>query len=111
MLGGCDLSINSPIVIDDGESRSGSLATVNGDITIGKDCTIEGGSTTVTGSLKVGDRSNVKDLSAVNGSIRIGGDVSVEGDVVVKRNTDVRLVLHEGSKVLGQIDGAEVFDN
>ena len=196
VFGGCDLSINSPIVIADGESRSDPLASVNGDITVGKDCTIEGSSTTVNGSLKVGDRSNVRDLSSVNGSIRIGEDVSVEGDVesvnglvdlgagsevsgkvvtvngaieldhavvqrdvrtvngdielrdksivkgniviedkmdvpshrqpieikvsggsiiegdvVVKRNTDVRVILHDGGKVLGQVDGAEVIEN
>jgi len=196
MLGGCDLSINSSIEVADGESRSGALATVNGDILIGKDCKIEGSSTTVNGSVKIGDRSNVWDLNTVNGSIRIGEGVSVEGDVesvngsvelgadsevsgkvgtvngaikldhtiiqrdvrtvngniklrdnsvvkgdvviegemkvskrqrpieievaggsiiegsvLVKRDVDVRLILREGGKVLGQVDGAEVVDN
>jgi predicted acyltransferase (DUF342 family) len=171
VLGGCDISVNSSIVVPDGESRSGSLTTVNGDVSIGKDCTIEGSSRSVNGSVKVGDRSKVEDLTAVNGSIRTGEGVSVdgnvesvngtvelgagsevsgkvatvngsivvkgdvviedkmdvstshrpieievtggsiiEGDVVVKRNVDVRLILRDGGKVLGQVDGAEVID-
>jgi len=196
MLGGCELSINSPVVVPDGESRAGYLATVNGNVSIGVDCTIEGSSTTVNGSIKVGDRSSVEDLSAVNGLIQVGKGVSVEGDVesvngsvelgagsevsgqvgtingtieldhttvqrdvrtvngnielrnnsvvrgnvvivdkkdvskrqrpieikvtggsiiegdvVVKRNVDVRLILLDGGKVLGQVDGADVIDN
>jgi DUF4097 and DUF4098 domain-containing protein YvlB len=195
-LGGCDLSINSSIDVPDGESRSGFLATVNGDVSIGNDCMIEGKSTSVNGSIKIGDRSNVGDLSTVNGSIRIGegvsieGDVesvngsvefgagsevsgkvgtvngdielnrtivqadlrtvngdielrdnsivkgnvvikgkkdvserersieievtggsTIEGDVVVERSVDVRLILRDGGKVLGKVDGAEVIDN
>ena len=81
VLGGCDLSINSSIDVPDGESRSGSLATVNGDISIGKDCTVEGSSTSVNGSVKVGDQSNVVDLCAVNVLIRTGEGVSVKGNV------------------------------
>ena len=34
VLVSCDVSINSSIVVPDGESRSGSMATVNGDISI-----------------------------------------------------------------------------
>jgi len=29
---------------------------------------------------------------------------------VVKRNVDVRLILRDGGKVLGRVDGAEVID-
>jgi hypothetical protein len=187
VLSGCELSINSPVVVPDGESRVGLLTTVNGDVTIGKDCTIEGSSTTVNGSINVGDGSIVEDLNAVNGLIRVGKGVSVqgniesvnglvelgaesevsgnvgtvngaieldtvngdielrnnsvvkgdvvikdkadiskrqspieikvtggsiiEGDVVVKRNVDVRLILSDGGKVLGQVEGAEIITN
>ena len=78
VLGGCNVSVNSPIIVPDGESRSGSLTSVNGDLSIGEDCTIEGTSRSVNGSVKVGDRSAVEDLNAVNGSIRIGEGVSVQ---------------------------------
>jgi len=53
VLSGCDTSINSSIVVPDGESRSGPLTSVNGDVSIGKDCTIEGTSRSVNGSVKV----------------------------------------------------------
>ena len=57
VLGGCDTSFNSSIVVPDGESRSGPLTmtSINGDVSIGKDCTIEGTTRTVNGSVKVGD--------------------------------------------------------
>lgn len=195
VLGGCDTSINSSIVVPDGESRSGSLMSVNGDVSIGKDCTIEGSSRSVNGSIKVGDRSRVEDLTVINGSVRTGEGVSVngnvesvngmielgtgsgvsgkvasvngsielnqtmvqqdirtvngdiklrdktivkgdiviegkmddstrsspieievaggsviEGDIVVKRNVDIRLILSEGGKVLGQVGDVEVID-
>ena len=71
------------------------MTSVNGDVSIGKDCTIEGTTRSVNGSVKVGDRSTVEDLNTVNGSLRTG---------------DVRLILRDGGKVLGQVDGAGVID-
>lgn len=94
LLVGCDTSINSSLVVPDGESRTGALTSVNGDVTIGKDCTIEGSSTSVNGSIK----------------IEVTGGSSIEGDVLVKRDVDVRLILRDGGKVLGKVDGAEVVD-
>ena len=84
VLGGCNTSINSSIVVPDGESRSGAMTTVNGDVSIGRDCTIEGTSRSVNGW--------------------------IEGDIVVKRDVDVRVILSDGGKVLGQVDDAEVID-
>ena len=43
--------------------------------------------------------------------IVVAGGSVIEGDVVVKREVDVRLVLRDGGKVLGQVDGAEVIEN
>jgi len=42
--------------------------------------------------------------------IEVTGGSIVEGDIVVKGNVDVRLILRDGGKVLGQVDGAEVID-
>jgi len=100
LLGGCDLSVNSSIDVPDGETRSGLMATVNGDVTIGRECTIEGSSTTVNGSVKVGDRSNVGDLSAVNGSVRTGKGVSIDGDA---KSVNGSVELGVGTKVSGEV--------
>jgi hypothetical protein len=43
--------------------------------------------------------------------IEVTGGSVIEGDVKVKRDVDVRLILRDGGKVLGQVDGAEVIDN
>lgn len=90
VLGGCDISINSSIVAPDGESRSGSITSVNGNLVI-------------EDNMKASTRRRPIEIEVTGGSI-------IEGDVVVKRNVDVRLILSDGGKVLGQVDGAEVID-
>ncbi|MDH3903972.1 MAG: hypothetical protein OES90_12200, partial [Xanthomonadales bacterium] len=42
--------------------------------------------------------------------IEVTGGSIIEGNVMVKRNVEVRLILSDGGKVLGQVDGAEVID-
>lgn len=96
----CNTRVNSPIVVDDGQTRSGSLSTVNGRISIGEDCTIRGSCRSVNGDVTVGDRSQVEDLTAVNGSIRAGSGVKIDGDVD-SVNGDVSL--EDGSSVTGDI--------
>ena len=102
VLGGCDTSINSSIVVPDGESRSGSLTSVNGDIEL-RDNSVVKGDIVIEDKMGVSTRSHPIEIEVTGGSI-------IEGDVVVKRNVDVRLILRDGGKVLGQIDGAEVID-
>jgi hypothetical protein len=179
VLGGCKIGSDSPIVVPDGESRTGlmTMTSVSGNVSIGKYCTIEATSRTINGLVKVGAQSKVEDLSTINGSIQtdegvnvdgnvesvtgsiklnqtvvqrdvrtVNGDIElrnksvvkgdiviknkigvvtmrlrpveievtggsiIEGDVVVERNVDVRLILRDGGKVLGQVYGAEVID-
>ena len=43
--------------------------------------------------------------------IEVTGGSTIEGDVVVERNIDVRLILRDGGRVLGRVDGAEVIEN
>jgi hypothetical protein len=42
--------------------------------------------------------------------IEVTGGSIIEGDVMVKRNVEVRVILSDGGKVLGQVDGAELID-
>ncbi len=42
--------------------------------------------------------------------IEVAGGSVIEGDVLVKRNVKVNVILRDGGKVLGRVDGAEVID-
>jgi DUF4097 and DUF4098 domain-containing protein YvlB len=94
-----DTHINKDIVVEDGEVRTASLRSVNGNITVGNEARVEGSCTTVNGEISVGENaevgevscvngaisidrnSKVSAISCVNGSIDLGGEVKVDGDV------------------------------
>ncbi len=62
------------------------------------------GDVVIEGKLGGTERSQTIEIEVAGGSI-------VEGDVVVRRTrAKVLLILREGGKVLGQIDGAEIID-
>ncbi|NIM61118.1 MAG: hypothetical protein GTO30_05510 [Acidobacteria bacterium] len=77
---------------------------------------------TVNGDIELLDASVVKgdvvieDKFVRNGGtgridIEVAGGSVIEGDVVVKRDVKVRVILSDGGKVLGTVEGAEVIDN
>ena len=99
-LTACNASINSPIRVGDGETRSGGLSTVNGSITIGSDAAVEGSCRSVNGGISVGDRSRVEGLQAVNGSIRVGREVQVDGEV---ESVNGPVSLDVGTEVTGEV--------
>ena len=72
VLCACATSVNSPIVVGDGEAVSSGLNTVNGGVTIGSDADVAGTCRSVNGNIEIGDRAHVEGVSAVNGAIRGG---------------------------------------
>ncbi|RMF61007.1 MAG: hypothetical protein D6743_14150 [Calditrichaeota bacterium] len=78
---GCDVGVNKTIYVEDGETRTTSLNTVNGNIIIGRHCKVRGDCRAVNGSIEVGDDSEVRDLTTVNGHIDVGENVRVDGAV------------------------------
>jgi hypothetical protein len=79
------------------------VQTVNGDIEL-RDNSVVKGNIVIEDKMDVSKRQRPIEIEVTGGSI-------IEGDVVVKRNVEVRLILRDGGKVLGQVDGAEVIDN
>ena len=79
------------------------VRTVNGDIKL-RDNSVIKGDVVIEDKMDVAKRQRPIEIEVTGGSI-------IEGDVVVKRNVDVRLILRDGGKVLGQVDGVEVIDN
>lgn len=77
----CGFGINKTIYVRDGQTKNGSLNSVNGGIIIGKDCSVRGSSRSVNGRIEVGRESEVEDLQTVNGKIRIANDVKIDGDI------------------------------
>lgn len=77
-----DLGINKDIRIADGQSRTNSIASVNGSIYIGEDCRIDGDCHSVNGRIKVGKKSKVEDLNTVNGSILALSGTEINGDAI-----------------------------
>ena len=77
----CGFGVNKTIYIEDGETRNGSLNSVNGGIIIGEQCVVRGSSRSVNGRIEVGRESEVEDLQTVNGKIRIAKDVKIDGDI------------------------------
>lgn len=73
--------VNSSITVEDGQTREGSKATVNGGVYIGEDCTIKGNFRTVNGRVSVGANSQVRSLKSVNGSIKLDDNIVVDGDL------------------------------
>ena len=121
-------------------SVEGNVESVNGSVEIGAESEVSGKVGTVNGAIELDHTLVQRDVRTVNGDIElrnnsvVTGDVVIEdkmdvakrqrpieievtggsiieGDVVVKRNVDVRLILRDGGKVLGQVDGAEVIDH
>ena len=80
-IAGCDVEVNKPIRVKDGESRDHDLVTVNGSIIIGRDCHIDGTCRTVNGGIEVGKSSHISDLHSINGNIYIEQDVIIQHDV------------------------------
>jgi DUF4097 and DUF4098 domain-containing protein YvlB len=79
------------------------LRTVNGDIKL-RDNSVVKGDLVIEGKMGViTTRSRAIEIEVAGGSV-------IEGDVIVKRNVDVRLILSDGGRVLGRVDGAEVID-
>ncbi len=100
VLAGCRTSVNSAIVVSDGETRNGGLSSVNGQIEVGSDCTIHGTCKTVNGAVRIGDNSTIEGAGTVNGSIRIGENVKVDGDVETVNGS---ISLDRGTSVSGEI--------
>ena len=119
-------SINGTVELGAGTEVSGEVATVNGLLVLDQ-TVVQGDMRTVNGNIVLRDKSVVKGdilikdkmgvivvetVSARTRPIEIevtGGSI-IEGDIVVKRDVDVRLILRDGGKVLGQVDGAVVID-
>ncbi len=80
-LAASKVSLNESFRINDGETFSGSMNTINGKIKIGKNAVVKGECRTVNGSIDVGSNSKVRDLASVNGNIRVGNDALVNGDI------------------------------
>jgi hypothetical protein len=78
------------------------VRTVNGYIEL-RDKSVVKGDIVIKDKMGVSTRTRPIEIVVTGGSV-------IEGDIVVKRNVDVRLILLDGGKVLGQVDGAEVID-
>ena len=79
------------------------VRTVNGDIRLLNNSVVKG-DVVIEGKFVSSGRSQTIDIEVAGGSI-------VEGDVVVRRDrVKVRLILRDGGKVLGKVDGAEIID-
>jgi len=113
-------SVNGTVDLDSGSGVSGKVASVNGSINL-RQSIIQRDVRTVNGDIQLRDHSVVKGDIVIEGKfagsersrpieIEVAGGSIVEGDVVVKRNVDVRLILSEGGKVLGRVEGAEIVD-
>ncbi len=100
-LTACNASINAPIRVGDGETRSGGLSTVNGGITVGSDATVGGSCKSVNGGIKIGERSRVGGIKAVNGPIRVGREVQVDGGV---DSVNGPVSLDRGTRVAGGVE-------
>ena len=94
--------MNGAIVLDQTTVQR-DVRTVNGDIEL-RDNSIVKGNVVIENKMDASKREQPIEIKVTGGSI-------IEGDVVVKRDVDVRLILVDGGKVLGQVDGAEVIDN
>lgn len=99
-LSACDFGVNKSIYVKDGETKRGSINTVNGNISIGKECTVTGSSRTVNGRIEVGKHSRVEDLQSVNGSVEVQKDVDVDGDIEVVNGP---VLCDKGTRVHGSI--------
>ena len=95
-------TVNGAIVLDQTTVQR-DVRTVNGDIEL-RDNSIVKGNVVIENKMDASKREQPIEIKVTGGSI-------IEGDVVVKRDVDVRLILVDGGKVLGQVDGAEVIDN
>ena len=114
-------SVNGSVELGAGSEVSGKVGTVNGDIELTQ-TTVQRDVRTVNGDIELRDNSIVKGNVVIEDKmdaskrqqpieIQVNGGSTIEGDVVVKRDVDVRLMLSDGGKVLGQVDGAEVIEN
>lgn len=77
----CNASINETVRLRDGETRTGSINTINGSILIGNNCEVDGDCRSVNGRIEVGKNSRVRNLQAVNGHIRIESGSQVDEDI------------------------------
>jgi len=132
-------AVNGLIRTGEGVSVDGDIETVNGAVELGAGSEVSGEVTTANGSIELDQTVVKRDVRTVNGDIKlrdnsvvkgdlvirdnmgvstrnrsihievIGGSI-IEGDILVKRDVDVRLILSDGGKVLGQVDGIEVID-
>jgi len=131
--------VNGSIRTGEGVSVDGNVESVNGTVELGAGSEVSGKVATVNGSIKLDHTVVQRDVQTVNGDIELrdksvvkgdivikdkmnvstrsrpieievtGGSI-IEGDIVIKRNVDVRLILRDGGKVLGQVGDAEVID-
>ncbi|MCA1798950.1 MAG: hypothetical protein LC632_05680 [Xanthomonadaceae bacterium] len=115
VLAGCNGSINSPVVIEDGTRDATASQTVNGRIRVGDDVTVTSGSfRSVNGSATVGARSVVPSISVVNGSIRIGeetrtGELStVNGSVILASRVHVGADINTVNGAVTVAEGGEI---
>lgn len=96
----CGFGINKTVYLDDGETRNGSVNSVNGSIIIGKGCTVRGSSRSVNGRIEVGRESKVEDLQTVNGRIRVERDVRIDGDI---ESVNGSIRCRAGAKIYGEV--------
>ena len=78
------------------------VRTVHGGIEL-LDQTVVKGDVVIEGKVVGNERSRPIEIEVAGGSV-------IEGDVLVKRNVKVNVILRDGGKVLGRVDGAEVID-
>lgn len=103
---GCGMHVNQSIRVPDGETRNGSLSSVNGRVEVGNNCRIMGKCRSVNGSITIGADSEVEEIQTVNGGIQVGRRSRVIDDV---DTVNGRIRCETGVEVggsLGSINGA-----
>jgi len=113
-----DTHVNKDIIIDRGETVSGSLRSVNGTIRVEHEAVVEGNCSTVNGAINIGENCEVGELSCVNGAISVdrnshveaiscvNGDISLGSEVSVKGDVSTvngEITLKLGSSVEGDL--------
>lgn len=92
-------TVNKSIRIDDGESASRDLSSVNGSIRIGDQADVREVST-VNGRISLGDDCRAEELTTVNGSITVGRRGVIDGDMEAVNGS---LRADDGTSIRGNV--------
>ncbi len=112
-------TVNGGITCDKGTVISGDIGTINGGIRLTKtivkhDIETHNGDITLKGESRVLGNIYIEEIKGNNNKvlvIKITEDSVVEGDITVEdRDRKVEVILLDGGKVSGNIEGAKVID-